>query len=432
MADRPSADDEIERWLAQAPQLCEHTVAPPALQAFAGMDAYDAALTRACRAGRVSPRTYAALGNILVRQCRYLDALEAYRSAADADATFCQAHLACSELAHIMRDDATSALYRSAALARQRVYPDPMPQGDRVPVLLLLRDAPYSTNAPLELLLDRSRFALHKYYVEGDANEPLPEYAIAIAAFGFAHEAGAAIDRAATFLERFPRGRINDPTRYPRIAREDLEQTLSGIAGVAVVQTSLVSRDAARRLELPRLLRPVDTHAGDGFALVPNQEALDEHLERFPAGAYYATRFVDYRSGDGLFRKYRILFVDGIAYPYHLAISPRWMVHYQTSPMREHAGLREEELRFLERPQEAIRGWNDIMPAIAQRIGLEYFGIDVAQTPDGALLVFEADAAMLVHDEEADDVFAPKRPYVEIIRAALQHAITRRIPRGTP
>ena len=34
---------------------------------------------------------------------------------------------------------------------------------------------------------------------------------------------------------------------------------------------------------------------------------------------------------------------------------------------------------------------------IDARIGLDYFGIDCAETPDGRLLVFEVDIAMIVH-----------------------------------
>ena len=71
------------------------------------------------------------------------------------------------------------------------------------------------------------------------------------------------------------------------------------------------------------------------------------------------------------------------------------------------------------------------MPEIARAVGLDYFGIDATVLPDGRLAVFEADAAMLVHDEDARDVFAYKRPFVAHIREALHATIASRIRRET-
>jgi hypothetical protein len=177
----------------------------------------------------------------------------------------------------------------------------------------------------------------------------------------------------------------------------------------------------------PALLRPVDTHAGEGFAYVTSSGELRSHVARFPANRYYRSDFIETRGRDGLYRKFRAIFVDGIAYPYHLAIAPQWMVHYQSSPMRETPALREEERAFLADPSRLLSSWYEVMPRIARAIALDYFGVDATVLPDGRLLVFEADAAMLVHDEDAHDVFAYKRPYVARIREALHAAIANRI-----
>jgi len=53
---------------------------------------------------------------------------------------------------------------------------------------------------------------------------------------------------------------------------------------------------------------------------------------------------------DGWYRKYRVIFVDGVPYPYHLAISRSWIVHYRTSAMSEATWMRDEERRFLDDP----------------------------------------------------------------------------------
>ena len=416
--------------LERFPELGEHSVAPPALLPFAGIDEAERALTALC-AGGPTPPVLAMLGNVLVRRGRYVDALEAYRSAADGDPTDALAHWACAEIAHVLDDVATSTEYRARALALQRVYPDPMPAGARLGVLLLLRDAPYSVNAPLELLLDRSRVAVHKYYLEGAPDAELPPFALAITAFGTAHGAAGAIQRARAFAAgAIPL--LNDPARLGGTAREALGATLQGIEGVVSVQAEVVPPARLASAPLPALIRPIDTHAGEGFALADTPDALRRHLTRFPAERYYRAPFVEYRSRDGLYRKFRVIYVDGVAYPYHLAAAPQWMVHYQTSPMREIPQLRAQERAFLEDPTRVLPSWERVMPQIAGAVGLEYFGIDATVLPDGRLLVFEADAAMLVHDEDARDVFAYKRPHVARIREALHASIARRTQQKIP
>ena len=53
---------------------------------------------------------------------------------------------------------------------------------------------------------------------------------------------------------------------------------------------------------------------------------------------------------------------------------------------------------------------------IRQRIGLEYFGIDCGLDVCGNLVVFEANASMLVHEQNED--FPYKAPFVLRIKSA--------------
>lgn len=420
----------FDALLASVPQLNEHTVAPPALQPLADARDVEAALSRICRTPAAPPRAFAALGNVLLRRGAYVDALEAYRTAAALDPRDAAVRWMCAEIAHVLGDAGTSHGLRSQALALQRVYPDPLPAGDRIAVLLLLRDLPYSANAPLELLLDRARFAVHKYYLEGETGESLPPFDVAFTAFTAARGAGAAIERASAFVAGRPS--INDPQCLPRLARESLAQTLGGLGAVRAPRNEIVPARDLSAIALPALVRPVDTHAGEGFVYAVDGNDLALVAQRYPASEYYRAAFTDYRSPDGWYRKFRAIFVEGRAYPYHLAISPQWMVHYQTAPMESSAALREEEARFLREPQSLVSRWSEAMDAIAAAVGLDYFGIDAGVLPDGSVFVFEADAAMLVHDEDARGVFAYKRPHVARIREALAELIARRTRRETP
>lgn len=383
------------------PDLNEHTVAPPALHAFEGMGA---------------GQTEAERANVLVRQARYFDALKAYKHAVEQQSTFAEGHLACAELAHLMRDESGSADHFRRALAIKRVYLDPLPLNDRQPVVLLLRDAPYNVNAPLEMILDRSRVAIHKVFVEGSV--VLPD-GVAFCAFGYSAQASNAIARVA---ELAPRA-VNDPNVLVRCARERLPQTLAGVDGISIVETARVSGHDLASIEVPALVRPADTHAGEGLLLAAEASDVEWHHQRWQADEYHVTRFVDYRSADGYYRKYRIVLVDGVAYPYHLAIANRWMVHYRSSLMAQHEWMREEEAQFLSDPRAVFPQWDAIASAIAKHIGLDYLGLDVAKLPDGSMLIFEADPAMLVHDEEpSNQVASYKRPHVAVIREAL-HAL---------
>jgi tetratricopeptide (TPR) repeat protein len=367
------------------------------------------------------PRALAALGNVLVRRGAYVDALEAYRSAADLDPNDAPVHWMCGEIAHVLGDDETSTAYRARALALQRIFRDPLPVAGRTAVLLLLRDLPYSTNTPLELIVDRERFAVHKWYVEDGGAAELPDYDVAFTGFGSARSAQRAVDRAAAL-----RPNVNDPNRLASTARERLASTLHAVSGVSAPQTSVRNADGLRALTLPVLVRPVDTHAGEGFVYAVDRADLEQVVQRHSVDDYYVSQFTNYRSADGYYRKFRVIFVEGRAYPYHLAIAPQWMVHYQSAPMEESAAARAEEAAFLTDPRTLFPSWDAVMPAVAEAIGLEYFGIDATVLPGGGLFVFEADAAMLVHDEDPAGIFSYKRPYVARIRAALEAALTSR------
>jgi hypothetical protein len=136
--------------------------------------------------------------------------------------------------------------------------------------------------------------------------------------------------------------------------------------------------------------------------------------------AYFVMPFVDYRNDDGFYRKYRVMFVAGVPYACHLAISPRWMIHYYNAAMADHQWMRDEEARFIAGVESVFIGTlAEALREIAAAVPLEYFGIDCAIARDGRLLLFEADAAMLVHGTDPPDLYPYKRAGFERIQAAL-------------
>ncbi len=165
------------------------------------------------------------------------------------------------------------------------------------------------------------------------------------------------------------------------------------------------------------------SHGGRGLFLARTAA----ELEGAETGeGLYATQYVDSRdAADGRFRKYRVVFVDRKPYPYHLAIKDDWLVHYFSSEMSGDTVRQAEELRFLENPVEALgERVMAAVTAIGERLDLDYAGVDFSILPDGRVVVFEANATMLVHPETEPE-FLYKNIYFERISQAFQALVDR-------
>ena len=92
-------------------------------------------------------------------------------------------------------------------------------------------------------------------------------------------------------------------------------------------------RDIAAGLGFPVIVRPRGSHAGAGLAKIDDARR-DRALSRARQEQdFFIARFVDYSGDDGLFRKYRIVFVDGRPYACHMAIADRWDIWYLNAGM---------------------------------------------------------------------------------------------------
>src|ERR1700744_80618 len=126
-----------------------------------------------------------------------------------------------------------------------------------------------------------------------------------------------------------------------------------------------------------------------------------------------------------------MIYVDREHFPYHLAISKHWLVHYFSADMLEAPWKRDEERRFLEDPQTALGTEAfEAIRAIGRRLDLDYGGIDFSLLPDGRVLVFEANATMLVHPEPEGGELAHKNVQVRAIVEAFERMLVARLPRG--
>ena len=351
-----------------------------------------------------------------------------------------------SLIAQLLGDKEAGLAIQQEMLASHRLFRSPcssrMP---RLRVLALAAATDMGGNTPIEFLLERSGIELTTLYVVPDAAlpAPLPDHDVAIVIASDSEECRGALGKLAE--ARWPRPLLNAPHLVGNLDRDKLHHKLSGIDGLVIPATTAVSRaqltelcgqllapcDIAADLAFPVIVRPRGSHAGAGLAKLDDRAALANYLGERQEQDFFISRFVDYSGDDGLFRKCRIVFVDGRPYACHMAVADRWDIWYLNAGMPHSASKRLEEetfmrtfdLGFARRHATALLG-------IAERVGLDYFIVDCAETRDGSLLVFEADNTAIVHDMDPPDVFPYKLPQMRRIFEAFAAMLERRSQEG--
>ena len=352
------------------------------------------------------------------------------RGAVD-DTLIAMAHQTLAGVFEARGDPASAGLHLDQAYGRQSLFRQPAAASPFTTLVLLTRA---QGNISYQSLLPPLRFDRTVWYMEHADLEQiaeLPPHAVVLNAIGDPDAAMASQPVVDAFVRQSTRPVLNDPARVRATFRHRLAETLGGLEDVITPWTvrlsaaeiaahGLATAVARAGLEPPILVRPVGSHGGVGLFLAKDKAGLA--AMDAPAGLdAYITRFHDTRSADGYFRKYRVIFVDRRAFPYHLAIGRHWMVHHQNTDMAGDAARTAEEMRFLREPRAAI-GARAVaaVEAIGRRLDLDYAGLDFAVTADGQVLVFEANATMLTHLEPETGPFAAKNPFIQPIIDAFQ------------
>jgi len=300
-------------------------------------------------------------------------------------------------------------------------------------------------NIPKKHLLARLPLTVvdwHIQYASAEHERQLPPYDAVFNLIGDPDQGAAALAAAVAFRDRCKMTLLNDPAKVQRTRRDMIPDLLADIADLVippVVQLAaadLRGANCARlldeaRVSSPILLRNAGMHGGESVKLIFDDAGLAQAAADIGDGdTFYATGYHEYKSADGFYRKYRVVFVDRVPLPYHLAISSDWLVHYFSADMVAHPWKLAEEHRYLEDAPAVLgrRAWA-VLEQIAQRMDLDYCGADFTLLPDGRVLLFEANATMLVHPEE-DAPLAHKNPYVGPIFAAFDEMVRRSLPVG--
>jgi glutathione synthase/RimK-type ligase-like ATP-grasp enzyme len=206
---------------------------------------------------------------------------------------------------------------------------------------------------------------------------------------------------------------INPPHRVLRSTRERVARACAPLPKVVAPRTVRIiaaQPRAAGKLvagfPFPAILRLAGTHTGKVLGLIDDAERALSLL--IDGKEHFLTEFRDFRSADGLYRKYRFVFIGDEIVMRHLLVSDVWNVHAadRNRFMRERPALIAEERQAIEYGMQAfphpVRAG---LAAIRGAVGLDMFGVDCALSPEGVIL-FEANATMNFFPLSGDPIFA--------------------------
>ena len=333
-----------------------------------------------------------------------------------------------SLVAQLLGDKESGLAIQDRILSSHQLFRSPCSAPTpRLRVLALAAATDMGSNMPIEFLLDRSDIELLTLYVIPQVEWPasLPDHDVAIVIASDSQQCRDALRKIDRMASRWPRPLLNPPRLVCNLDRDKLHRLLDGIEGLEIPATTGVTRrqlsdlsrsadvlgDIAADLAFPVIVRPRGSHAGLGLAKIDDQAAMARYLGAREEQEFFISRFVDYSGADGLFRKCRIVFIDGRPYACHMAIADRWDLWYLNAGMSADAGKRREEETFMRSFDTGFaRRHQAALTELAQRIGLDYFTIDCAEAKSGSLLIFEADNTAIVHDMDPPEVFPYKLP----------------------
>lgn len=309
------------------------------------------------------------------------------------------------------------------------------PKNPALRLLAIMAPGEVMANTPLDFLVENSNIALSFLYVGEGLPVPskIPDHDIAFVAVCESDRSQFLLTHLSKIMEHWPRPFINEPSRIALLSRNLVTERLSSTDGIAtsdarrLSRADLINAATTGAICVPVIARPVDSHAGQGLSKLENRMQILEYLETQESDEFYVAPFIDYRSLDGMYRKYRIVIIDGKPFAAHMAISQHWMVHYLNADMMLNEKNRNTEAGFmLDFDMEFAIKHRTALHEINNRIGLDYYSIDCAETLDGKLIVFELDSGAVVHSMDSIELFPYKAPQMQLVFAAFQQMLRRR------
>ncbi|HEX4068117.1 MAG TPA: pyridoxal-dependent decarboxylase [Acidobacteriaceae bacterium] len=403
------------------------------------------ALGEAVRQHPESTKSRVNLGGVLLEErnaASDLAAREQFEAALALDPSMPQAHAGLSyALTHLGEFEAAEH-HRRIGFGQKSCFTN-LYRGNGEPVPLVLLVSSTGGNTPIEKLIDDSVFQTH-VVVAGffDSRQPLPPHRLVVNGIGDVDVSLDALLAAESLLARTSAPVLNAPAAVRVTSRCENAARLRNIPGIIAPETrffpwaALAAADGAEMLlregfNFPLLLRAPGFHMGEHFVQVESPAALASAVAELPGegrpeAQLLAIEYLDARGADGYSRKFRVMMIDGQLYPLHLALSPHWKIHYFSSDMADQPDHRAEEAQFLT-DMDAFLGPHAIgaLKRLQTAMGLDYGGIDFGLSPRGEILLFEANATMVVQHPDQSEQWDYRRAAVDRIHAAVRRMLMR-------
>jgi glutathione synthase/RimK-type ligase-like ATP-grasp enzyme len=251
--------------------------------------------------------------------------------------------------------------------------------------------------------LSRERFALDRFYVQDESQLPILGPGGILNHIADPDICSRALAAVAKIAAGSGRPCFNHPAAVARTSRDGVARLFSGIPGLTVPKTIRVahrSPDRVRaaageaKLDYPILVRVVGSHGGKDRVRIDSPEAMDEIVQlQHEDRPLFLTEFYDFVSADGLYRKFRIVVVGDVIFVRHCVIGDHWSLHGHE---RVQGTDEEEELVFSTFQSEWAPSLAPVFQEMANRLDLDYFGVDCNIDRDMNVVLFEANACMKV------------------------------------
>jgi len=393
------------------------------------------------------PLIHVNLGHLLFDEQNYSEAKKQYEEAIQAlgdtplvshhRSTRAQAHQGLAQVFYEQGQSALAEEHRQKGYEQEplRSYPY---SGKNTPKRLLILiagrggDLPYSGLLTPELF--ESQSLAIDFYVPPDPNNPqLPVHDVILNAIGDADTCSSSLHAAHRWLNHTTSPVINPPTQVLKSGRYTNAQRLGKLSGVRSAKMVLMDRShfisqqaftqaLPPHFDFPLLIRSPGFQGGKHFEKVDDIQSLLATATKLPGSPLWVMEYLPAADALGNFRKYRVMLIDHQIYPLHLAISKHWKVHYFSAAMKDNPLFRKEEEAFLLRMPEVL-GQNALkaLYAIEKTLALDYAGIDFSIDPEGNIILFEANATMIISPPAEEPLWAYRQqPILRARRAAQQ------------
>ena len=179
----------------------------------------------------------------------------------------------------------------------------------------------------------------------------------------------------------------------------------------------------------PVLLRPPGLHGSVGLVRMDDPDEISSRAATLESCT--VTDFVDFRSKDGLWRKYRMVYAGDRLFRRHLLTDRAWnLTRAARGFMRDRPELVAEEQNWINRP---VTLESDSVEARVMHqfraLQLDFGAIDFALPPDGDVVVFEINACLQLTNREDAQAAGDRRYFEanndEILDALLQEICSR-------